>query len=300
MHDHFPSYTTESNLHIRFAAAFILNAVLTLIQMIYAWEAASVSLLSDAIHNLSDILGLLMAWGAHLLLQYTRACKRYSYGYKKATILLAFFHVLLLFLSVGFFIHEAIEMLTVSKPIDEISVIIVATLSMLINGSTACLFLRFREKDVNIKAAFLHLIIDALTSLGVLMGAILIYYTQYSWIDAAMALLISSFIMVSSWNLLRYTFRLILDAVPININPDKVSEYLRKIPGVNSIHDLHIWAISTQEVALTAHLMIAEPDLKQIHYQSIQTGLLKEFRIQHVTLQIESLAFKCPQLFCCK
>jgi cobalt-zinc-cadmium efflux system protein len=271
---------------MRFAVSILLNIVLTVLQLTYAYQAHAVSLLSDALHNLGDVLGLLLAWSAQILLT-RQTSERYSYGYKKSTILATLGNALLLFFSVGFIIYEAIEKLLHPHPMDEIPVIFIAFLGIIINSSMALLFAREKKTDVNIKAVFLHLMLDALTSLGVVLAAALIYYTGQQWIDSCVAFIIASIILISSWRLLRHALDLSLAAVPHDINLATVRTYLLQIPGVTAIKNLHIWSLSTQETALTAQLVMPQSFLINSDYQRIQEDLLKYYNIHTSTLQVE-------------
>lgn len=301
MHTHASSRLSKQSIHIRFSIATGLNILLATLQTVYAYLAHSVSLLSDAMHNLGDILGLLMAWGAQAVLTW-HASERYSYGYKKFTILAALSNALLLILSVGIIYYELIVKFIKPQPaMHEIQVIFVALLATIINGGTAFLFIKEKESDINIKGAFLHLILDAITSIGVALGAVIMYYTGFQWMDTIIAFIISAIILLGSWKLLRRSIDLSLDAVPENINQEAVRTYLMHIPDVVALHDLHIWGLSTQETALTVHLIMPSSFLIDADYQRIQRDLLKRFNIQHVTLQIEhgSASTPCAQAIGC-
>lgn len=299
MHHHHPS--TAHGIHTRFAWSIALNTILTIVQIFYAYQAHAVSLLSDALHNLGDVLGLLMAWGAQVLLNW-RSSERYSYGYKKSTILAALGNALLLLLSVGVIVYEAGIKLIYTQEMDEIPVMLIALVGILVNGGTALLFRKEKANDINIKAAFLHLSLDALTSFGVVLAAVLIYYTGYQWIDAIIALGVAGIMLLSSWNLLRRAIDMSLSAVPQGINLKAVRTYLMQIPGVTALHDLHIWGLSTQETALTAHLIMPHSFLVDTDYQRINQALNQEFGIQHVTLQVEKgkAQVPCVQALSCQ
>lgn len=279
-------YSLNKSIHLRFMLAVMLNMVLALTQVFYAHEAHSVSLLSDALHNLGDVLGLFIAWGAQTLASYPPK-GRYTYGYKRLTILATFSNALLLMLSVGIISYEAISKLINPHAMDEISVLFIALLGVLINSGTALLFMKEKESDINIRAAFLHLILDALTSLGVVISALLVYYTAYQWIDVVIAFMIASVILVGSWQLLSRSMQLILAAVPLPIDLNAVHQYLMQIPSVENVSDLHIWAISTKENALTAHLSVKDHVFTQNDYDAIQKVLNNQFNIHTMTLQVD-------------
>jgi cobalt-zinc-cadmium efflux system protein len=255
-HDH----PTPQSFNLAFAVAVSLNLGFTIIEVIYALAANSMSLLADAVHNFGDVFGLVLAWGANWLLTLP-ARKRYSYEsiYK-------FFHI---------------------SPVDEKTVIIVALIGILVNGGTALLFMKGAEEDLNIKGAFVHLCADALVAIGVVIAAVIIKYTHLQWIDPLVGLLIGISILWSTWGLLRDSFRLMLDAVPRYIDYQGVNKFLMELPDVKAVHDLHIWGLSTKEVALTAHLVMATDHPANVDYKHINSVLKDKYKINHVTIQVE-------------
>lgn len=297
---HTHHHNTLVTLNISFATAILLNSGFLLTEVIYGFIAHSVSLFSDAVHNFGDVLGLLMSWGASVLVK-KKATKRYSYGYKKLTILAALGNALLLVLTSTLIIYESIYRLNNPKEINEVTVMIVAFIGMLINGGTALLFMRQSTVDLNIKGAFLHLVYDALIAFGVVIAGAIIYFTGWLWIDPTVGLLIVSIIIWGSWNLLQRSVELILGAVPYGVNQKAVYNYLKELPGVQEVHDLHIWGLSTQETALTAHLIMPEGRLSDEQYLKINQFLASEFHIQHSTLQVEQgqEKYPCPQSLIC-
>lgn len=294
-HSHAPT-----TFNTAFALATLLNLAFTLAEAGYAFFAHSMSLLADAAHNLGDVCGLLMAWGATALLR-RRATQKYSYGYKKTTILSALANALLLVFTCAIIIYESINKLIHPVAIHETVVMIVAFIGILINGSTALLFLRGRETDLNIKGAYLHLISDALISIGVVAAAAIIYFTQWIILDPIVGIVIVALVLFTTWNLLRASIDLILGAVPYNVNAQAVLDYLNGINGVTAVHDLHIWGLSTQENALTAHLVMPEVVLSDADYEHINHILRHDFKINHVTLQVErgNSANPCGQAVIC-
>ena len=287
-------------LNVSFALAVLLNFGFVFTEVIYGFIAHSVSLLSDAVHNFADVLGLLMSWGASVLIK-RRATQRYSYGYKKLTILAALANALLLVLTSALIVYESVNRLYNPKEINEMIIMIVAFIGMVLNGSTALLFLRENRSDLNIKSAFLHLTYDALIALGVVLAGAVIYFTKWLWIDPIVGLLIVGIITWGSWNLLRRSVELILGAVPYGVNSKEIYTYLKNLPGVQEVHDLHIWGLSTQETALTAHLIMPETNLSDEEYFKINQVLAEKFHIQHVTLQVEQgqKDFPCSQSLIC-
>lgn len=290
-HHHHPALAI--GLNFSFALTVLLNSGFVLAEVMYAFMAHSMSLLSDAVHNFGDVLGLLMSWGASFLA--TKPYKqRYSYGYKKLTILAALANALLLVFTSALIVYESINKLSNPVPINEIIVMVVAFIGMLINGSTALLFMRQQQSDLNIKSAFLHLAYDALIALGVVLAGAIVYFTAWQWVDPVVGLVIVGIIAFGSWNLLRRSVELILGAVPYGIDQKAIATYLKKLPGVEAIHDLHIWGLSTQETALTAHLVMPCDRLSDQAYQQINETLADQFQIQHVTLQVEQGQRKFP------
>lgn len=269
-----------------FAISVALNLAFTVTETVYALIANSMGLLADAAHNLGDVLGLLMAWAASWMLR-RNATERYSYGYKKLTILAALGNALILVLTSALIVYESISKLLHPIAVQEHIVIIVALIGIFINGGTALLFMKGKNDDLNIKGAYLHLLYDALISVGVVVSGIVIYLTGWIRLDPIVGLLIVIAILMGTWGLLRNSVDLILGAVPHGIDQQKVRTYLEKIPGVVAVHDLHIWGLSTQENALTAHLVMPDGGLADADVVRINQDLKCHFQIHHVTLQVE-------------
>lgn len=284
-HDHSHHHPTTYNK--AFFLAVALNLGFTIIEAIYAVIANSMSLLADAGHNLGDVLGLVLAWGANYLLS-KPASERYSYGYKRTTILAAIMNAFLLVATSAIIAYESIWKFFNPSEVTEIIVIIVAAIGILINGGTALLFISGTKEDLNIKGAFLHLATDALISVGVVIVGIAIYYTDWEWLDPCVGLAIVVIILIGTWGLLRDSVNLLLDAVPYHINHKAIREYLLSLPGVTDLHDLHIWGLSTKEVALTVHLIMPEARLSDADFLQITKDLHNKFKIDHPTLQVET------------
>jgi len=269
-----------------FFIATLLNFLFVIAETTYALLAHSMSLLADAGHNLGDVAGLALAWGASWLL--TRpASERYSYGYKKTTILAALANALLLTLATGIIAYESIVRLFQPQPVTEHIIMIVATLGIFINGGTALLFIKNQKDDLNVKSAFIHLAGDAALSLGVVITGAVIFYTHCLWLDPLIGLVLAITILGTSIGLMRDSVNLVLDAVPRHINQHKVKSYLTSIKGVTAVHDLHIWGLSTNEVALTAHLIMPDAILSDEDFHHISHELKHHFHIDHTTLQVE-------------
>lgn len=285
-HHHHGAHSISETFNTAFAIAVLLNFAFTLTEASYAFIAHSMGLLADAGHNLGDVLGLLMAWGTTALLT-RRATEKYSYGYKKTTFLSALANALLLVFACAIIIYESINKLLHPVLIDTNIVMIIALLGIFINGGTALLFLGGKHKDLNIKAAFLHLAYDALISVGVVVTAAIIHFTGWIRLDPLAGIVIVIIVLMGTWGLLRNSVDLILAAVPHDIDSAAVRNYLNKLLGVTAVHDLHIWALSTRENALTAHLVMPEMTLSDADYETINHVLKHDFNINHVTLQIE-------------
>jgi cobalt-zinc-cadmium efflux system protein len=292
-HDHDHSQQGHSHAHhapqsfnLAFAIAVFMNLGFTLVEVFYAVMANSMGLLADAVHNFGDVFGLVLAWGANWLLTIP-ARKRYSYGFKRTTIIAAVANALILVASSALIGYESVYKLLHVSDVNEGIVIVIAIIGIFVNGGTALLFMKGADSDLNIKGAFLHLMSDALVAIGVVGAGILIYYTGYMWIDPLMGLVIVAIILWATWGLLRNSVSLILDAVPHFIDMVGVRQYLQELPDVAAIHDLHIWGLSTKEVALTAHLVMSQGTPANVDYKKINATLKEKFKINHATLQVE-------------
>lgn len=285
-HGHSHAHHAPQSFNMAFAIAVALNLGFTVFETVYALIANSMGLLADAAHNFGDVFGLVLAWGANWLLTIP-ARKRYSYGYKRTTILAAITNALILVASSAIIAVESIQKLFNISQVNEILVIVIALVGIGVNGGTAMLFIKGAHEDLNIKGAFLHLMSDALVAIGVVIGGIAIYYTGQMWIDPMIGLLIVATILWGTWGLLRDSIRLILDAIPHHIDVHGVTHFLENLPNVKAVHDLHIWGLSTKEVALTAHLVMTSDHQSDIDYKKINAVLKENFKINHATLQVE-------------
>jgi cobalt-zinc-cadmium efflux system protein len=271
-----------------FLLAASINFIFVAAEVIYAFIANSMSLFADAGHNFADVIGLVFSFAANWLLT-KPSSKRYSYGYKKTTVLAALSNALLLIFSTGIIVYESLSRLfhPVAN-VDEKIMMIVAGLGILINGGTALLFIKNSAEDLNIKSAFLHLAGDALISLGVVVTGFIILWTQFIWLDALVGIIIALIILIGTWRLVLDSLNLILDAVPRHIDHEGVEKYLGSLSGVEAVHDLHIWGLSTKETALTAHLTMPNKSFISDHeFAEINQHLKKQFKIHHATLQVE-------------
>jgi len=269
-----------------FAVGVFLNLAFVAAEFFYGFAANSLALISDAGHNLSDVFGLLLAWGA-MYLSKTLPSKRYTYGWRRSSILAALGNAIVLLVVTGGIAWEAILRIQHPEPVASGTVMTVAAIGVVINAVSAMLFWQGRTRDINIKGAFLHLAGDAAVSLGVVLAGLVIMSTGMTWIDPAVSILVSVVIAVGTWGLLKESVNLSMDAVPQGIDPEKVEKFLAGLSGVSSYHDLHIWGMSTTEVSLTVHLVIPAENTGDSFLQMIQKELHEEFGIEHCTIQIE-------------
>jgi cobalt-zinc-cadmium efflux system protein len=286
-HDHAHHHTPgPADFGVAFAIATGLNLALVLIQVVYGLSAHSVALLADAGHNLGDAVGLVLAWGAHALGR-VKTSERFTYGFRSASILSALSNAIILLVATGGIAWEAVQRLAEPAQVGGATVMIVATAAIVINGLSAWLLLAGKKNDLNIRSAFSHLVADAAVSAGVVVAGGLILLTGLSWIDPAASLIISVVIVWGAWGLLRESVHMSMDAVPSGIDPGDIRRHLESLNGVASVHDLHIWAMSTTEFALTAHLVLPGGHPGDAFLAKLCHDLDHRFRIQHPTIQIE-------------
>jgi cobalt-zinc-cadmium efflux system protein len=270
-----------------FAIASALNIALVVAQVVFGVLANSVALIADAGHNLGDVLGLLLAWGAHGMARW-QPTERYTYGFRSASILVALFNGIILMVATGAIAWEALRRLAGTEDVAGVTVMVVAAIGIVVNGLSAWLLMTGRKGDLNIRAAFLHLLGDAAISFGVVVAGAVIYMTGWNRLDPLASLVISVLIVWGTWGLLREAVMMSLAAVPQGIDRAGVESYLRGLPGVSEVHDLHIWAMSTTETALTAHLVRPGAGLDDHLLHEISRELEHRFKISHATLQIEA------------
>ena len=270
-----------------FAVGIALNLGFVVVEAAYGFWANSMALIADAGHNLSDVLGLAIAWGAAVLAKRPPS-RRFSYGLRGASILAALANALILLIAVGFIVYNAVIRLIVPDLVEGETVAIVAAIGIVINGATALMFARGRRSDLNIRGAYLHMVADALVSAGVVIAGIGIAATGWLWIDPAASLIVAALIFLATADMLRESLTMALAGVPSSIDPEAVEAHLEGLPGVARIHDLHIWPMSTTEYALTAHLVMpggfpGDPFLADCAHE-----IGHRFGITHSTLQIET------------
>ena len=283
-HQHHQHDHTDYNR--AFAIGVALNIGFIIVEIVFGLLADSLALLADAGHNLSDVLGLLLAWGASYMVK-RRPTKRHTYGWRKSSILAALMNAIVLMTAIGAIAWEAIRRFSDPAPVGGQTIIIVAAIGVVINTATALLFISGRKHDLNIRGAFLHMAADAGVSAGVVVAGMIIIASGWMWIDPLVSIVIAVIILIGTWGLMRDAFNLALDAVPKGIDPQAVTDYLAGLPGVESVHDLHIWAMSTTETALTAHLVKPDSKNDDILIEKASRELHAQFGIEHVTLQWE-------------
>ena len=276
-----------------FLIGIVLNTAFVAIEATYGWLSGSMALIADAGHNLSDVLALMLAWAASVAAK-RPPTDRFTYGYKSSTILAALANAALLLIAVGAILYETIARMAEPAPVEGMTMVVVAGIGIAINTGTALLFLRGRENDLNIRGAFLHMAADALVSLGVVIAGVAILWTGAVWIDPAVSLLIVLVIAWGTWGLLKDSVKMSLLAVPRGISEGAVRGYLTGLPGVEAVHDLHIWPMSTTETALTAHLVMPGGHPGDAFLREIAEELEHHHRIGHTTVQVEISREDCP------
>ena len=276
-----------ANMNRAFAIGVALNLGFVGVEAVYGVLANSLALLADAGHNFSDVVSLLFAWGAATMAKRVPTL-RFTYGLRSTTILAALGNAMLLLVVMGGIVWESVGRLSVSSPVESWVVIWVALAGVLINAATAVMFMRGRKDDLNIRGAYLHMASDAMVSLGVVVAGVVMLSTGWLWLDPVVSLVIAGFILVGTWGLLRESIQLALQAVPTGVDPIAVRQHLCALPGVQEVHDLHIWGMSTTETALTAHLVIPAGHPGDDFLASIVHDIEHRFNISHATLQVET------------
>ena len=292
-HDHGHAGHSHAPDHFGFAFAVgvALNTGFVIAELVFGYAANSLALISDAVHNFSDVIALLLAWGAAWLAQ-KQPTHRHTYGYRRASILAALFNAGLLLIAVGGIAVEAVNRMQEPAKVAGWTVVLVAALGIVVNGSTALLFMRGRHGDLNIRSAYLHMAADAGVSFGVVIAALVIMATGWLWVDPAISLCIAAVVLASGWGLAKDSVNLALDGVPKGIELAKVKDFLIRLEGVTELHDLHIWAMSTNETALTAHL-VRPAGFNDAFLHGACEQLSRRFNIHHATLQIEASSEVC-------
>jgi cobalt-zinc-cadmium efflux system protein len=287
-HSHGPGHShAPASFGRAFAVGTALNLGFVVVEATYGVIAGSMALLADAGHNLSDVLGLLIAWGAASLAA-RKPSGRYTYGLRSSSILAAFLNALLLLVAIAVIAVEAVRRFSEPAPVAGTTVMIVAAVGILINGITALMFMSGRKGDLNVRGAYLHMVADAAVSAGVVVAGFAILKTGFSWIDPVVSLVIVAVIAVGTWGLLRDSVNMSLHASPAGVDLLEIGAFLRSKSGVETVHDLHVWPLSTTETALTAHLLIPGGYPGDGYTVALAAELKERFGVDHVTVQIET------------
>lgn len=294
-HSHAHSHSGPRDYNKAFAVGVVLNLAFVAIEATYGFVANSLALIADAGHNLSDVVGLALAWAA-VWLSRKKPTLRYTYGLRRSSILSALFNSVLLLVVVGGITWEAVRRFWTPAEVQAGTMMTVAFIGILINSATALLFASGRKADLNIRGAYLHMAADALVSVGVVLAGLIIQTTHLLWIDPMVSIVISLVITIGTWGLLKDSLNLAMDAVPVGVDIAGVKDYLASIAGVDEVHDLHIWAMSTTETALTVHLVMPGNFHRDEFLAKVSQDLKARFQIDHPTIQIEAgdlTSFQC-------
>jgi cobalt-zinc-cadmium efflux system protein len=285
-HDHELEQGGADRIGRAFVIGTALNIVFVVVESIFGVLAHSSALLADAAHNFSDVLGLAMAWGATALARRSPS-NRHTYGLRRATVLAALSNALLLLTAVGAVAWEAIGRLRMPSDVKSSTMMLVAAVGVVVNAASALLFLKARKQDANVRGAFLHLAADAAVSAGVVVAAAVLWRTGWRWLDPVTSLIVSAVVLLGTWGLLRDALHLVLDGVPKGVELESVRSFLEALPGVQAVHDLHVWAMSTTEFALTAHIVTEWGDSPPVFLAGLEHELSNRFGIAHTTVQID-------------
>ena len=294
-HNHF---IQKENITRAFIIGIAFNFIFVLIESILGIYYNSLDLISDAGHNLSDVASLILALIA-IKISEKEANDKFTYGYRKTTIIVALLNAMILFGALCLIVYESILRLHSPKTIEASGMVIVAIIGIFINGITAILFKKEKEKDINIKSAYLHLVADAFISMGVVIAGIIIIFTDWYWMDSIISIIISIIILIGTWQILTESLLLVLDGVPKNIDINKVKNEIINVQGVQDVHHLHVWALSTTTTALTVHVVVNLDDLNLI--ETIKAEIkhrLEHLNIHHTTIEIETPSLQCESNKC--
>jgi len=298
-HDHHHAQPLKSDPGFAFKVGIALNLAFVLLEVIAGLYLHSLSLLSDAGHNLADVAALFLSLLA-LGLMKVSPNDRYTYGYKKTSILVALFNAAVLLLSIGAIFYESIHRLLNPEVVQGDMIAWIAGIGIIINFFSAMLFMKMKDGDLNVKSAYLHLLTDALVSAGIVVGGIVLYFTKLAWIDPLLGILVALLIIKNTWTLMKDSLRLSLDGVPADLKLQDIKEKILKVPGITGVHHVHIWAISTSDNAITAHLVFEQGfTLQQIAQSKAEVKhILQHEGIGHATLETELEESACKQVDC--
>ena len=297
-HDHFEKLT---NVNAALIIGIVLNSLFVVVEAVIGFSVDSLSLLSDAGHNLADVGSLALSLLAFKMLK-IKPNNKYTYGYRKTTILASLVNGVILLISVGAIVYAAIQRFSNPPALPGKTIALVAGIGIVINFATAFMFLKNKDSDLNIKGAYLHMLADGLVSVGIMAGGIIIYFTQLYWIDPVFSLIIVIVILSNTWSLLKESLALTLDAVPKDISVEEIKKNAEDLDGIKNLHHIHIWAMSTTENAMTAHMVIDQCD-NVSRIKEIKNKLkhrLEHMNIQHITLETEFSNDDCLKKECAK
>lgn len=295
-HHHHHHEHSISSLNSVFVVAIILNALFVVVEMVVGLYYNSLGLISDAGHNLSDVFSLLLAMLAFRLAMLPPS-KKFTYGYKKSTVLISLVNAVILLVAVGAIVVESVRKIIDPQPVFGAAISWTAAVGIVINGVTTIMLMRSQKDDLNVRGAFLHMLADTLVSVGVLVSGVIISFTGFYMIDPLIGLLVSAVILISTWKLLSQSVRLTIDGTPENIDIDEIVSDLKKLPGISDVHHVHVWAISTSENAMTAHVVL-EPDTDMEQVKHSAKDLLRHSGIVHCTLETEFVGTECDSAEC--
>jgi cobalt-zinc-cadmium efflux system protein len=292
-HNHALHRPSSASFNRAFGIGIALNTVFVAIEAFYGWKVDSLALLADAGHNLSDVAGLVLAWVGALAGR-LRPDARHTYGWKRASIMAALINALLLLVAMGSLGWEAVHRLRSPAPIAGVTIMVVAGIGIVVNTATALLFVHGRERDLNIRGAFMHMAADALVSAGVVLVGGLALWFGWNWLDPVVSIVIAVVIVVGTWSLFKQSLHLLFDGVPASVDLHAVQACLESLPGVDRVHDLHVWAMGTSEIAMTAHLVVPAGHPDDAFFREAARQLHERFEIEHATLQVVKVPFTVP------
>ena len=292
-HHHSHSHSHEvTNVNTAFLIGIALNTAFVIIELVFGFATSSLALISDAGHNATDVLSLLLSLFAFKMMK-VKASEKYSYGYKKISILVSLINAIFLIATTAVIFYEGIRRINEPVAIQGKLISIIAFIGILVNVISAWLFFKGKEKDINVKSAYLHLMSDALVAFGVVVAGVIIYFTHWFWLDTVISFVIGIIILAGTWNLLNDSIRLNLDGVPRNIELEKVKAIILHFPQIANVHHIHVWPISSSENAMTAHLVLKDNDLVKFEFVKHQLKHeLEHYNIHHTTFEIEAAVCK--------
>lgn len=292
-HSHSHGHSHEiTNVNTAFLIGIALNTIFVITELVFGFTTSSLALISDAGHNATDVLSLLLSLFAFKMMK-VKASEKYSYGYKKVSILVSLINAVFLIVTTFVIFYEGIRRISAPVEVQGKLISVIALLGVAINAISAWLFFRGKENDINVKSAYLHLLSDALVAFGVVVAGVIIYFTHWFWLDTAISFVIGVIILLSTWNLLNESIRLNLDGVPKNIDLEKIKTIIQNFPQIDNVHHIHIWPLSSSENAMTAHIVLKDNDLLKFEATKHQLKHeLEHHNIHHTTFEVEASVCK--------